>query len=194
MKCLIAQKTEMTQRYNEHGVMFAVTILRVLPTTVTQVKTTEKDGYAALQLTAELVDDPKKKKVALIKEFRAKRSELPTFAVNDPVTADQFASGDKVKVTGTSRGRGFQGGVKRYGFKGSPKSHGHKDQLRMPGSIGSTGPQKVFKGTRMAGRMGGKQVSVTNLEVFDVQADAGLILIKGSVPGKRGSIVTLIND
>ena len=103
-----------------------------------------------------------------------------------------FEVGDMVNVTGVSKGKGFQGVVKRHGFHGSPATHGHKDQLRMPGSIGSTGPQRVFKGVRMGGRMGGSQVTVKNLEVVKVDSKQNIIAIKGAVPGSRGSYVSIV--
>jgi len=110
----------------------------------------------------------------------------------DTITIEDFIQGDLINVIGQSKGKGFQGVVKRHGFHGSPKTHGHKDQLRMPGSIGSGGVQRVFKGVRMAGRMGGDQVTVKNLEIVEVNAKDNVLAVKGAIPGARGAYIQLI--
>ncbi len=117
-----------------------------------------------------------------------------TLERGDVITVGVFEAGDKVKVTGVSKGKGFQGVVKRHGFHGSPASHGHKDQLRMPGSIGSTDAARVFPGKRMAGRMGGEQVTVTNLEIIKIDEDKNLIYVKGAVPGARNSLLEISGE
>jgi len=175
-----------------------VTMIKAGPITVTQIKTKEKDGYEAAQIGFDL----SKKKInkpltghlknlgnfKCLKEFRIKNSELK---IGDILDINQFQEGEKVKVSGLSKGRGFQGVVKRHGFAGSPKTHGHKDQLRMPGSIGSTQPQRVFKGTRMAGRMGGDRVTVKNLEIVSVNPENQEIVLSGAIPGAPRSFITI---
>lgn len=192
MAFIIAKKVGMTRRFREDGTVVPSTVLQAGPCTVTQVKTKANDGYTAVQLgfgSTRNVAKPQKKAgtFAVMAEFLT--SDAPERG--SVVDATVFKSGDVVKVTGTSKGRGFQGVVKRHHFKGGPASHGHKDNLRMPGSIGATFPQHVMKGTRMAGRMGGDRVSVKNLEVVEVIPDQHLILVKGAVPGPRNGVVYL---
>lgn len=187
----------MSQKFAGDSVV-PVTVVHAGPCTVTQVKG-EKDGYRAIQLGFEKKGKVSKSLVGhfgdlgpfrYVREFRmeadARRGQLLTVAM--------FKPGDHVKVTGISKGRGFQGVVKRHHFAGSPKSHGHKDQLRMPGSIGSTEPKHVFKGTRMAGRMGGERVSVRNLEIVEVDAQNNLLYLKGAVPGARNSLLLISGE
>lgn len=201
MKFIIGKKIEMSQRYRPSGEVVPVTMVKVEPCTVTQVKTAEKDGYVAVQIgsgIAKRITKPqaghlgKLGQLRNLREFRVPSSE--GIEVGKRCDINSFESGDTVNVVGTSKGKGFQGVVKRHGFKGSPASHGHKDQLRMPGSIGSTGPQKVFKGTRMGGQMGGDRVTVKNLEVVEVDAEGGQIAIKGAVPGARGSLLLISGE
>ncbi len=187
----------MSQIYADDGRIVPVTLVQAGPCVVTQVKGQEKDGYSAVQLgflnakrlnqplSGHLKDLPRTK---ILQEFRL--DETGELKRGDVIEADKFEAGDTVHVTGTSKGRGFQGVVKRHGFKGAPASHGHKDQLRMPGSIGDTGAQKVFKGQKMPGRMGDEQVTVKNLQVVDVR-DGGVLAIKGAVPGARNSILKI---
>ena len=198
MKFLITKKIEMTQEYKEDGVVVPVTILQAGPVVVTQVKSAEKDGYTAVQVG---FGERKAKNVsksvqghtkdlgtfAVLKEFRTDADA--TFERGQTITADIFESGDMIDATGTVIGRGFAGVVKRHGFGGGKASHGHKDQLRMPGSIGAGEPQKVFKGLRMGGQMGGKGATVKNLEVISVDAANNRITVKGAVPGANGAIV-----
>lgn len=197
MKFILAKKLEMSQIYADNGQVVPVTLVQAGPCVVTQVKGQEKDGYSAIQvgflnakrlnqsLTGHLKDLPKLK---VIQEFRVEDAQ--EIKRGDVIEAAQFEAGETIHVTGTSKGRGFAGVVKRHGFHGSPASHGHKDQLRMPGSIGSGGVQKVFKGQRMAGHMGDTQVTVKNLKVVEVR-DNGILAIKGAVPGARNSILKI---
>ncbi|MBI4457740.1 50S ribosomal protein L3 [Candidatus Uhrbacteria bacterium] len=198
MKFILAKKLEMSQRFKDDGTVVPVTVLQAGPCTVTQVKNADKDGYVAVQLG---FDETKKKLgkplsghlKAAAKNFKTLREfhvEKPdAFKVGDTIDASTFAAGEFVKVIGTSKGKGFQGVVKRHHFRGGPASHGHKDNLRMPGSIGSGGMQRVFKGLRMGGRMGGERVTVSNLEIVAVDAAKGLLTVKGAVPGARGGLV-----
>lgn len=178
-----------------------MTVVKAEPCVVTQIKTADRDGYAALQ-----VGTGAKKRMnkpiaghlkalgtfSRLREFRpAITDKIPNLKVGDKLDIGQFAAGDKVNVVGYSKGRGFQGVVKRHGFHGSPKTHGHKDQLRMPGSIGATAPQRVFKGMRMAGHMGNARASVKHLEVVDVNVEKSELMLKGAVPGARRSLVLI---
>ena len=198
MKFIIGTKIEMTQVWRGDKAI-AVTKVQANPCTVTQVKTTDKDGYQAVQLG---FGEKKKKNmkkpqaghlkglgdIRYMREFRTEEGELKK---GDKIDVNTFVAGDIVRVTSTSKGKGFQGVVKRHGFKGSKMTHGNKDQGRMPGSIGATGPAHVFKGTRMGGRMGGDQVTTTNLEIIEVDKDNNILLVKGAVPGGRNGLVLI---
>lgn len=198
MKFIIGKKIEMSQRYRPTGEVVPVTMVKVEPCMVTQVRSVDKDGYVAVQVgsgIAKRINKPKAGHLGKLgqlrhlREFRVASTE--GMEVGRRCDIGSFEPGDSVNVVGTSKGKGFQGVVKRHGFHGSPASHGHKDQLRMPGSIGSTGPQRVFKGTRMGGHMGNDRVTVKNLEVVEVDAEGGRLAIKGAVPGARGSLVLI---
>lgn len=199
MKFILARKERMTQVFDDQGIVHAGTILKTEPATVTQVKTVEKDGYSAVQVgyeaqKAERVPKAQRatKAFKVLKEHRGDVGEL---ALGSAITVDSFSAGDEVRVVGTSKGKGFQGVVKRYGFKGGRRSHGQKHSERERGSSGG-GPGRaggrVAPGMRMAGRMGGNRITVTNLKVLHVDAKAGEIIISGAVPGPRGSLVEVI--
>lgn len=201
MKFIIATKLEMSQRYRPTGEVVPVTVVKAEPCTVTQVKTSEKDGYAAIQLgtgSRKHVPKPlaghlgKHGPLGTLREFRVK--DASGIVPGMKCDASVFKAGDEVQVTGWSKGKGFQGVVKRHGFRGGPASHGHKDNLRMPGSIGAGGIQRVFKGMRMGGRMGGDRVTVKNLEIVEVDAAARRLAIKGAVPGARGSLLLISGE
>lgn len=199
MKALLGTKIGMTQVISEDGAAVPVTLIQAGPVTVTQVKTVEIDGYNAVQvaygegknLSKAVAGHVKSAKVTPkhIREFRvAELSEDMT--VGSTIDVSAFAIGDIVDATGTSKGKGFAGTVKRHNFNTSKKTHGGNGNVRKPGSIGSMYPQKVFKGKRMAGRMGHDRVTVKNLVVAYLDAEAGLIGLKGAVPGpKKGLIV-----
>ncbi len=197
MKFILAKKLEMSQVFLPNGTVVPVTLVQAGPCVVAQVKTEEKDGYQAVQLgflNAKRLSKPmtghqnELPKSRILQEFRL---DQPTeLKRGDMVEASTFAAGDTIEVSGTSKGKGFQGVVKRHHFHGHPSTHGHKDQLRMPGSIGAGGVQRVFKGVRMAGRMGGETVTVKNLSVVEVR-DGGVLAIKGAVPGARNSILSI---
>lgn len=196
---LIGKKLGMSQIFDETGLAHPVTVLEVGPCVVTQVKTEEQDGYSAVQLGFGLdkrLNLPerghRKASGFMSKTLREmKADDVSEFAVGQVITADTFSPGDLVDVIGTSKGRGFQGGVKRHGFSGGPKTHGQSDRLRAPGSIGSSAtPGRVFKGMRMAGRMGNDRVTVQNLKVLRVDSERNLILVQGSVPGpNEGTVI-----
>src|SRR3989344_1019350 len=194
---LFGIKKGMTAGYDARGRRVGATVIEVWPNFVAQIKTVDKDGYSGVQMamgTRKLVKKPQighLKKAKLNENlafFREERIEEPGVEVGQEVNVAQvFKKGDAVKVSGTSKGKGFQGGVKRYNFQGGPKTHGQSDRHRAPGSIGSgTTPGRVFKGKRMAGHMGSEMVSYKNLEVIGVDRAAGLLSLKGSVPGPIG--------
>ncbi len=199
MKFILARKERMTQIFDEKGVVHAGTVLKAGPIVVTQVKSTDaKDGYNAVQVgfetqtTKRLAKAQHGKAFKVLKEFSVENPG--EFEVGKEVTLDAFAPGDVVRVAGTSKGKGFAGVVKRHGFHGGRRSHGQKHSEREAGSIGGGGRAggRVAKGMRMAGRMGGERVSVTNLKVLHVDAKSGEMIISGAIPGARGSLVEII--
>lgn len=199
MKALLGTKIGMTQIISEDGKTVPVTLIQAGPVTVTQVKTTEKDGYNAVQvgfdegknLSKAVAGHVKEAKVTpkYLREFRA--DDLPEdVAVGNTFDVNLFTVGELVDATGISKGKGFAGTIKRHNFERHRKTHGGKGNTRKPGSIGSMYPQKVFKGKRMAGRMGHEQVTVKNLVVAYVDAENNLLGVRGAVPGpKKGLIV-----
>ncbi|HEX5775009.1 MAG TPA: 50S ribosomal protein L3 [Candidatus Paceibacterota bacterium] len=203
MKFILARKGRMTQVFEEDGRVFAGTVLKTGPLEVVQVKTPETDGYAAVQVgfgaqkesrvNKALLGHTKGRAFQVIKEFRTEAGDL---AVGSAVTPDVFVAGDEVTVSGTSKGRGFAGVVKRHGFHGGRRSHGQKHSEREPGSIGGGGRAggRVAKGMRMGGRMGSDRVTVKNLKVLRVDAERGEIIISGAVPGAPGSLVEVVSQ
>ena len=201
-KAILATKVGMTQIFNENGALVPVTVLQAGPCVVTQVKTAENDGYKAVQVgfvdkREKLVSKPVKghfDKAGVsykryVREFRLENAE--EYSVKDEIKADIFAAGDKIDATAISKGKGFQGAIKRYGQHRGPMAHGSKFH-RHQGSNGSaTTPGRVFKGKGMPGHMGSKQITVQNLEVVKVDVDNNLILVKGAVPGPKKSLVTI---
>lgn len=198
---LIGKKVGMTQYFNEDGVCVPVTVIEAGPCFIVQKKSPEKDGYSALQLAfekkAKRVGKPEaghfkaagKGVFRRIKEFRVDASELGKFNLGDEVKADLFKIGQKVKITGFTKGRGFTGVVKRWSFSGGGDGHGSKFH-RKGGSVGqNVHPGKIWKGKRMAGRYGNEQVTVKNLEVIKIYPEKNLIFIKGAVPGANGGVV-----
>lgn len=201
-KAILATKVGMTQIFNENGELVPVTVLQAGPCVVTQVKTVENDGYSAVQvgfqdIREKLVNKPVKgmfDKAGVsykryVREFKFENAE--EYSVKDEIKADIFAAGDKIDATAISKGKGFQGAIKRYGQHRGPMAHGSKFH-RHQGSNGSaTTPGRVFKGKGMPGHMGSKQITVQNLEVVKVDVDNNLILVKGAVPGPKKSLVTI---
>lgn len=205
MKFILGTKEGMTQVFDADGVCHPATIVRVSPATVTQVKTTDTDGYTAVQVAA---GEQKEHRVAkaqkghaggafqTTKEFRPRHNyeeSVDGFEKGQVIDAGVFEAGDKIVVTATSKGKGFQGVVKRHGFAGGRGSHGQKHSHREPGSIGATGFGRVIKGMRMAGRMGSDRITVKNLQVLQVNKDENVLLVKGAVPGRKGAIVEVRN-
>jgi large subunit ribosomal protein L3 len=198
MKFILARKDRMTQIFDDAGHVFAGTILKAGPIVVTQVKTLDgADKYASVQVgydaqkPARLNKAQKGKAFKVLKEFRVENPGA--FSVGSEIALDTFAVGDTVRVVGTSKGRGFAGVVKRHGFHGGRRSHGQKHSEREPGSIGGGGRAggRVAKGMRMAGRMGGDRIVVTNLKVLHIDQKAGEIIVSGAIPGARGSLVEI---
>lgn len=204
MKFILGKKLHMTQMFALDGTAIPVTVIKAGPCFVTQVKTASADGYGAIQIGYEeirekLLTKPEKghlkkigKNLRTLIEFKNTDDQLKDVAVGTETNVTSFAVGDKIKLTGTSKGRGFQGVVKRHGFHGAPATHGHKDQERMPGSIGATDAQRVFKGRRMGGRMGGDRITVLNLEIVKIDQEKNELSVRGAVPGARGTLVKII--
>jgi large subunit ribosomal protein L3 len=200
MKALITRKIGMTSTIDEDGTVLAVTLLSASPCVITQVKTDETDGYQALQIGFEETKRVNKAQEnhfknsgsipKIVREFRTEDIELSEdLKVGSTLTAEVFSVGDMVQVTGTSKGKGYAGTIKRHNFKRQRKTHGGKGNTRKVGSIGSMYPQHIFKGKRMAGRMGHDKVTVKGLKIAIVDADRGIIAVTGAVPGPRQSIV-----
>ena len=201
-KAILATKVGMTQIFNEDGVLVPVTVLQAGPCVVTQVKTVENDGYKAVQVgfvdkREKLVSKPVKGHFdkagvsykRFVREFRFENAE--EYSVKDEIKADIFANGDKVDATAVSKGKGFQGAIKRHGQSRGPMAHGSKYH-RHAGSNGAcSDPSKVFKGKGMPGHMGSKQVTIQNLEIVRVDVENNLLLVKGAVPGPKKSLVTI---
>ncbi len=195
---LLGRKLGMTQMFDETGEAHPVTVIEAGPCVVTQIRTPEKDGYGAIQLGFGLdkrLNKPEqghRRASGFMSRYlrEVKADDIGEFEVGQVIKADTFAVGELVDVTGTSKGRGFQGGVKRHGFRGGPKTHGQSDRLRAPGSIGSSAtPGRVFKGMKMAGHMGHERVTVQNLRVMRVDTERNLLLIEGSVPGPNKGLL-----
>jgi large subunit ribosomal protein L3 len=198
MKFLLGTKENMTQIFTEDGAVVPVTVIKTSPNVVTQVKTSDKDGYTAIQIgfgekNAKNIAKPLKGHVKELGTFtHLKEVKLEgEFNIGDKIEANTLVEGDIVAVSAISKGKGFQGVVKRYGFKGGRRSHGQKHSEREPGSIGVGGVQRVFKGMRMAGRMGADRVTVKNLKVAKVDSENQLVYIKGAVPGRKGTLVEI---
>lgn len=201
---ILGKKLGMTSIFTDKGEQIPCTVILAGPCPVVQVKTMDNDGYEAVQLGFDEIAERKVTKPEMghfnkagvkaqrtLKEFRDFKKEVN---VGETLTVEQFVKGDKVKVVGTSKGRGFQGVIKRHHFGGVGMStHGQSDRQRHPGSIGSSSyPSRVFKGIRMAGRMGGKQVSVRNIVIVDVLPEKNVILVKGGLPGPVNSLLQII--
>jgi large subunit ribosomal protein L3 len=204
MAAILAKKLGMTQRFAEDGKVERVTVLEAGPCPVTGIRTVERDGYEAVQLAFGAVKEKSLTKAELghlkkadagpmrvVREFRDEVGEL---LVGQTVTVESFSPGDKVKISGRSKGKGFQGTIKRHNFKRGPASHGSHN-IRAPGSIGASAtPSRVFKGLRGPGRMGGGRITQRGLTVVEVMPDRNLLLVRGAVPGPRGGTVEVRTD
>ncbi len=208
MKFILGKKLGMTQVFDEDGRIVPVTLIEAGPCWVSQVKAREKDGYQSVQIGFEEIKDKKVKKpqrghlaklkiknekfknVRWFREFKVEKAE--EYKLGDKITVDVFNQGEIVKVSGISKGKGFQGVVKRHGFSGFPATHGTKHGLRAPGSIGSAFPERVFKGKKMAGRMGNERVTLQGLKITQIDKENNLLAIKGAVPGKKGTLLEIV--
>jgi len=202
---LLGKKLGMTQVWDEQNKLVPVTVLEITPNVVTQIRTPEKDGYSAIQIAAGQIDPRKVNKPAAghfdaagvtprrhLAEVRT--ANAAEYELGQELAVDLFAAGQKVDVVGTSKGKGFAGVMKRHNFAGVSASHGAHRNHRKPGSIGASAtPSRVFRGMRMAGRMGSDRVSVLNLTVHSIDLEQGLMLVKGAVPGARGRLVYVRN-
>ncbi|MBI5138720.1 MAG: 50S ribosomal protein L3 [Candidatus Vogelbacteria bacterium] len=200
MKFLLGTKEYMTQLFDEEGRVYPATVIQAGPVHVTQVKTKAKEGYSALQFGF-----GKKRKVSkpiaghtkelgnlkVIKELRLDDDAGAEITRGQSFDVTVFNEGDKIVVTGTSKGKGFQGVIKRHGFHGGPRSHGQKHSERAPGSLGSAGNQRVFPGLRMGGRMGSDTITVKNLKVLKIDKDRNEMVISGTVPGRKGTLLEI---
>ncbi len=201
-KAILATKVGMTQIFNEDGVLTPVTVLQAGPCVVTQVKTEENDGYSAVQvgfvdIREKLVNKPKKghfdKAGVAYKRFvrELKLENAAEYAVKQEIKADIFAAGDKIDATAISKGKGFQGAIKRLGQHRGPMTHGSKFHRHQGSNGACSDPSKVFKGKGMPGHMGAKQITIQNLEIVKVDAENNLLLVKGAVPGPKKALVTV---
>jgi len=201
-KGILATKVGMTQIFNENGVLIPVTVLQAGPCVVTQVKTVENDGYSAVQVgyvdkREKLVSKPIKghfDKAGVsykryVREFKLENADQ--YSVKDEIKAEIFAAGDKIDATAISKGKGFQGAIKRHGQSRGPMAHGSKFHRHAGSNGAASDPSKVFKGKKMPGQMGNKKITIQNLEIVKVDAENNLILVKGAIPGPKKSLVTI---
>lgn len=202
-KFILGTKIEMSQVFNEKGKVFPVTLIEAGPCQVTQIKTENKDGYETVQIGfGKITKKNKIKKTMKGKEFRYLRefknkenkeaeSTNQEIKVGDKIDVSIFQEGDLVKISGVSKGKGFQGGVKRWGFSGRNATHGVKHEHRTLGSVGSSFPERVIKGKKMPGRMGSERVTVKNLKIVKIDPKNSLLAVKGAVPGRRGTLLEI---
>ena len=195
MKFILGKKIGMTQIFDEKGEVIPTTIIEAGECEILQIKTKEKDGYTAVQIGFEKINKKKKRKKPLIKKpfryIKEFKDELKDYKIGEIIDVSVFKEGDIVKVSGISKGKGFAGAVKRWGFSGRGKTHGVKHEARTVGSVGTTGPERVIKGKKMPGRMGGKRVTIKNLKVVKVEPENDLLIVKGAIPGRKGTLLEI---
>jgi large subunit ribosomal protein L3 len=204
-KAIVGEKVGMTQVFDDQNRAIPVTVLKVAPARVVQVKTPEREGYSALQVTWGVrkegsIPKPERGHFSAAGVEPGRRvvelriDDTSGYEVGQQITADILAAGERVDATAVSKGKGFSGAMKRHNFKGQGAAHGNHKKHRSPGSVGACAtPARVFPGTRMAGRLGGQRVTMLNLEIVDADAERELVLVKGAVPGPRGAMVVLRN-
>lgn len=202
MRFLLGTKESMTQIFDDEGVVHPATLIKTGPMVVTAIKTVEKDGYSAVQvgfgvraaknLNKAVTGQMKGGNYAHLKEFRVE--DTAGFTVGQPVDTSTFKAGDVITLSSVSKGKGFQGGVKRHGFKGGPRSHGQKHSEREPGSLGGGGRDggRVAKGKRMAGRMGGDRITSKGLTIVSINPESNELYVRGAVSGRRGTLVEVV--
>lgn len=202
MKFILGTKEDMTEYFTAEGRVVPVSVISAGPMTITAVKTEERDGYTAVQVGYGSQKESRLNKAQVgalkgagfktLKEFRLSTEEVSAFKEGDTIDVSLFSEGDKLRISGVSKGKGFQGVVKRHGFAGGRRTHGQKHSEREPGSIGGGLRTHVPKGMRMAGRMGGDRITQKNLKVVFVDKENNLMFIKGAIPGKRGSLIEIV--
>lgn len=197
MKFILGKKLGMTQIFDKEGNVVPVTAIEAGPCFVTQIKNKEKDGYNSIQIGFENLKEKKigksqkNKPYKWVREFKITENKEAELKNGDKIEVSVFSEGDKVIISGTSKGRGFQGVVKRHHFKGGPASHGHRHVLRRPGSIGTSFPERVPKGRRMPGQTGMEKVTIKNIKVAVVDQENNLLAVKGAVPGPKGMLLEI---
>jgi large subunit ribosomal protein L3 len=193
MKFILGLKLGMSQIFDEKGNVMPVTLIEAGPCQITQVKTEDKDGYRAVQIGFKKIEKEKKvKKPMKKKPFKWLREfKNGEYKVGDEITVSVFKEGEKVKIAGTSKGKGFQGAVKRWGFSGRNATHGVKHEHRTLGSVGSSFPERVLKGKKMPGRMGAERVTVKNLKIVKIDKENNLLAVRGAVPGPKGTLLEI---
>ena len=200
MKFILGKKLEMSQIFDKKGQVIPVTLVEAGPCKVTQIKTKNQDKYEAIQIGFEKIEKKNKikktmkgKEFKYIREFNLQytKDKLQDIKIGDKIDVAVFQEGDKVKIAGISKGKGFQGGVKRWGFHGRNATHGTKHEQRTLGSVGSAYPERVIKGKKMPGRMGADRVTVKNLEIVKVDKENNLLAVKGAIPGRRGTLLEI---
>ncbi|MCD5384675.1 MAG: 50S ribosomal protein L3 [Candidatus Pacebacteria bacterium] len=204
MKFILGTKQRMTQVFDDNGIVHPATVLKAMPLTVTAFKGVKDEAGEEVYSSVQLGGGEKNKKNILKAQqgqfgkfgnfseiIEVRDIEIGELKTGDKVEVDTFEVGDTVQVSAISKGKGFQGVVKRHGFKGGRRTHGNKHHERTPGSIGATGPARVFKGVRMAGRMGGERVTIKNLKVLQIDKDTNTLVLSGAVPGRRGTLVEI---
>ena len=192
MKFILGTKEHMAEYFREDGTVVPVTVVSAMPLTVKRILEKEKDGYDAVQVTFGTFKKQTKNKKEKLKEFRLKNGDTLEIKEGEAVSLESFGPGDRITVSSVSKGKGFQGVVKRHGFSGGPRTHGQKHSEREPGSIGGGLRTRVPRGMRMAGRMGGDRITQKNLEVVLVDKENNMMLIKGAIAGRRGTLVEIV--
>lgn len=196
MKFILGKKLEMSQLFDEQGNVIPVTLIEAGPCKVLQLKTKDTDKYEAIQIgfdkkTKNIKKTEKGKEYKYIREYRIVEQDIKDIKQGDAIDVSVFDLMDKVKISGISKGKGFQGGVKRHGFHGRKATHGAKHEERTIGSVGSAWPQRVIKGRKMPGRMGADRTTVKNLKIVKIDKENNLIAVKGAVPGRRGTLLEI---
>jgi large subunit ribosomal protein L3 len=199
MKFILGKKLGMSQIFDQNGNQIPVTLIEAGPCQITQIKTRKKDGYEAIQIGFEEIKKSKKIKKSLskkpfkwLREFRDEKLGVENYQLGQKIDVSIFQEGDLVKISGISKGKGFAGAVKRWGFKGKlSKTHGTKHEERTLGSVGPTTPTRVRKGKKMPGRMGGKRVTIRNLKIVKIDKENNLLAIQGAVPGRKGTLLEI---
>jgi len=201
MRFILGKKLKMSQIFDEKGNQIPITLIEAGPCFVTQIKTKEKDKYPALQIGLEKIEKAKKikktmkgKEFKYLREFRLDEAEIKNYELGKKVDVSIFKEGDEVSISGISKGKGFAGAVKRFKVAGFPKTHGTKKGLRSIGSIGCRTPQRVIKGKKMPGRMGGERVTIENLKIVKIDPEENLIAVRGAVPGKKGTLLEIKSE